>query len=220
MIDDVSRRKFLELLGLGAFASALETSQKTIDFSKALLPSVTGSLVTKTSVQIDLVRLQNEMFSLIKSVGWHSENNQIGFTHREGCADDDRYWDSTGAIYDYEKNCFIAHEKDFAVFNSEHTGTYLHEVVASLPFKAARVRLMRLGPKKCFSMRDDGGPRYHLAIKTNPDAYVFYQDSESVFKIPEDGVLYRLDATKNYTEFNSNRSEERIHLVITDSHES
>lgn len=218
MFDDVSRRKFLEVLGVGAFASALESSEKTLGLVRSFESS--RELVAKTSVQVDIDRLRAELFAVIRQVGWHPDHNQIGFTHRLGCRPEDEYWDSTGALYDYEKECFISREKDFAVFNKDLEGSYLHEIVKGLPFQAARVRLMRLAPKKCLSMHEDTGPRYHLALKTNPDAYLFYQDNMAAFRIPQDGALYRIDATKHYTEFNSNRSEERIHLVITDSKES
>lgn len=175
-----------------------------------------SELIWKTEFFVDLPRLTQEISELISSVGFHSSTNQIGLTHTLDCSEADRYYESVGSLYDYEKDIFLHHERDFSVFNRALAGTYLEWIYHNVPFRVARMRLMRLLPKRCLSIHDDTGPRYHFAVKTNPNSYLFFPDQGTSVQIPANGYLYGIKATEMHTAFNADSKEERIHLVFSD----
>ncbi len=176
--------------------------------------------VRKISFEVNLPRLLDEANQLISSVGFDKSAQQIGLTHTPSCAAENRYFESVGSLYDYEKDKFAFHERDFNVFNQDHQGSYFEWLYLNLPFKVARMRLMRMPPKKCLSIHEDTGPRYHIALKTNPFSYLFFPESKISFQIPADGFLYEMDATQLHTAFNADLSEDRIHLVFSDLEKS
>lgn len=156
-----------------------------------------------------------EVTDLISRVGFHGSTNQLGLTHTPDCPEDQKFYQSVGSLYDYDTDTFKLHEKDFSVFNSSLKGTYLEWIYKNVPFQVARMRLMRMPSKKCLSMHDDTGPRYHIALKTNPHAFLFFASGQS-FHIPADGFLYGMRATEIHTAFNADPKEDRIHLVFSD----
>lgn len=173
------------------------------------------SLVWKTDFSIDYSRLLLETQELIARVGFHSSANQIGLTHTEDCTDN-KYFQSVGSLYDYDQEKFRYQERDFCVFNQELAGTYFEWIYKNVPFKVARMRLMKMPPRKCLSIHDDTGPRFHIAIKTNPHSYLFFPKDQKSFQIPADGYLYGMNAEQLHTAFNADLSEDRIHLVFSD----
>ncbi|MNL47437.1 hypothetical protein D3C87_1702270 [compost metagenome] len=78
------------------------------------------------------------------------------------------------------------------------------------------MRLMKMPPRKCLSIHDDTGPRYHFAIQTNPHAYLFFPKQKLSFQIPADGYLYGMNAEEQHTAFNADLDADRIHLVFSD----
>lgn len=173
-------------------------------------------LVRSLSFQIDLVRLRQEATALIERVGWPGAARQISLTHTPACPPAERYAEGVGSLYDHETDIFRAHEKDFSVFHEELHGSYLHWIYLNVPFAPARMRLMSLLPKTCLSLHDDTGPRYHIALQTNPSCYMVFPEQSRLHHIPSDGRLYRMDAERLHTAINADRQQERLHLVFSD----
>ena len=174
-------------------------------------------LVWKTNFLVDHVRLVAEVQSVIEKVGFHPSTNQIGLTHTSDCpVDVNRYFQSVGSLYDYDLEQFRHQERDFDVFNKELSGTYLEWIYNNVPFRVARMRLMKMPPRKCLSIHEDTGPRYHFAIKTNPNSFLFFPTEKQSFQIPADGFLYGMNAEKSHTAFNADLDSDRIHLVFSD----
>ncbi|MFS4459360.1 hypothetical protein [Bdellovibrio sp. HCB2-146] len=174
------------------------------------------NLVWKTSFNVDLPLLQKEVAALIERVGFDKSTQQIGLTHTPDCHPHDKYFQSVGSLYDYEQDQFLYQERDFSILNADLKGSHLEWIYQNVPFRVARMRLMRMPPRKCLSIHDDTGPRFHIAIKTNPFSYLFFPDTQQSFQIPTDGALYGMDATKLHTAFNADLKEDRIHLVFSD----
>ena len=92
-------------------------------------------------------------------------------------------------------------------------GTYVEEILSSLPFRHGLVRLLSIPPQKCYPIHVDGTIRYHLAVDTHPFTYILYPSLRKMYHIPRDGFLYRMDATRPHTAVNCGPLP-RTHLVI------
>jgi hypothetical protein len=64
-------------------------------------------------------------------------------------------------------------------------------------------------------MHRDPTIRYHLVLKTNPQAFFIFP-SGGVFSIPADNHIYRLDTRELHTAINGGE-ESRVHLVISEA---
>ena len=121
------------------------------------------------------------------------------------------------------------HENDFTEFLPEWKGSIFHKIYEDFPLPVARMRLMRVRPRTCYSIHTDGPGafRYHIAIKTNPTAYWIYGDTLDMIHIPADGHCYEFDGSRphtfaNFSNFNANlnkvqnagKPEDRFHLVL------
>jgi len=107
-------------------------------------------------------------------------------------------------------------EQEFRYFLPEFKTSYLHEihgaVNAELGGTVGRMRLMKLSPRECYTFHKDDNVRYHLAVRTNPKAFVAFE--AGLRHIPADGRLYRVDTTVPHTALNGG-GEDRIHVVIS-----
>jgi hypothetical protein len=175
-----------------------------------------SEILLKMNLKIDLERLNNEMKNLIDKVGWDEKTNQISLTHSLKCQPGNEFKEGNGSLYDFKADVFLGQESDFHILNSQLSNSYVAEVLSQLPFQYARVRLMKLMPKRCLSIHEDTGPRYHIALITNPDVYFVFPKDNALLQIPADGFLYKMDTTKFHTVFNGSLDHERIHLVISD----
>lgn len=164
---------------------------------------------------VDLTQLKSEVLALVNRVGFAGEN-QIGLTHTPNCSPENRYRESVGSLYDADLNPARGVERDFSQLNRELDGTYLNWIYQSVPFRPARMRIMRLPARTCLSLHLDTGPRYHIAIVTNPAAFILFPHESRVYHIPANGRLYRMTAQVLHTALNSHPKEERIHLVFSD----
>ncbi len=61
-------------------------------------------------------------------------------------------------------------------------------VASSVQEKIGRMRIMKVGAKRCYLYHADDEYRYHLAVVTNPSAFVVFEDSLPIL-IPTDGRL-------------------------------
>jgi hypothetical protein len=180
------------------------------------MSNLNSEILQKMNLKVDLERLNSEMKNLIDKVGWDEKTNQISLTHSEKCVSGNEFREGNGSLYDFKADVFLAQESDFNILNSQLSKSYAAEILSQLPFRYARVRLMKLNPKRCLSIHEDTGPRYHLALITNPDVYFVFPKDNSLLQVPADGFLYKMDTTRFHTVFNGSLNHERIHLVISD----
>ena len=117
------------------------------------------------------------------------------------------------------------HIDDYNLIIPELKGTYIEEMLESLPFKPVRARLTKTGAETCWSLHRDLAARYHIAIITNPLARFIFSEKERLFHIPADGHVYWVDTREEHTfingidkfingELNPPEVVDRIHLII------
>ena len=131
------------------------------------------------------------------------KHHAVAVTSKPGAADP--LLDGVGARAD--------EEMQYRVVNEEFRGTYIEEILESLPFTYGRTRLMSIPPQKCYPIHSDGTIRYHLAVDTHPFAYIIFPTRKAMYNIPSDGFLYRMDARYLHTAVNCGPLL-RTHLVI------
>lgn len=107
-------------------------------------------------------------------------------------------------------------DNEFTVFNPDLKGSIFEDIYTNFPMPITRMRLMRIPPKRCYTIHSDGPKeiRYHLSIKTNEHAYFLYQDTLELMHVPRDGNFYQFDVERPHSAINFSATEERIHLVI------
>lgn len=157
-------------------------------------------LVEKTNIKVDLDRLltdyqQNHML-------WQSHKNRICLNNHDG-------------IDDYVKNAgqrMIYTE--FKYMNTMFKNTIWEETLKLIPGKIGRARIMSMGPEKLLTMHRDIEARWHVALYTDPSCVAYELESNTSYHIPADGYLYRLNARKLHTVFNSSNNFTRVHLVV------
>ncbi len=168
------------------------------------------SEITKTEFTIDYDKLLND-YNKVMSNHKFNDHNQICFVNTQD-SDNDVY-QGTGDIRLAHSNSYGLEEKDFTKFNTNFNGTIFEEIYKTFPYEIGRMRLMKMGPKKCYWLHNDPGLiRYHFAVVTNPGAFILYEKGNH-YHIPADGYAYEMDANTNHTALNSGR-EDRIHLVL------
>jgi hypothetical protein len=104
-------------------------------------------------------------------------------------------------------------EMEYCIINNEFRGTYIEEILESLPFQYGRTRLMSIDPQRCYHVHADDTIRYHIAVDTHPFAYFVFPSRKVIYNIPNDGYLYRMDARYLHTAMNCGPTV-RTHLVI------
>lgn len=183
------------------------------------IQDVKDGLVERTSVSIDLQRLKLAVQQVTLAYPWTSSRRQIGLTCRESILPSVE--DGVGSLYNFEAQSWFARERDFKVFLPEFRDTYLHEIYLRLQDETrnriGRVRLMNLAPKACYSLHRDPTVRYHIAIETNPQAFLIFAQG-GLRHLPEDGFCYRVDTRNVHSAMNGGATE-RIHLVLSESEE-
>ncbi|MGN2641027.1 aspartyl/asparaginyl beta-hydroxylase domain-containing protein [Nocardia takedensis] len=107
------------------------------------------------------------------------------------------------------------HEREFSCFNPMFSGTYfavVHRAVSAL-MPIGRMRLMILAPGTVYRMHADATKRAHLAIHTDPDAYLVGPGGQG-HHIPADGRLRVFDTRARHTAFNAGVVD-RVHLLLS-----
>lgn len=157
-------------------------------------------LIVRTDIVFDPERLLQAFLAVADLPRRH---HAIAVTSKPGATDP--LLDGVGAQPD--------EEMEYRVINKEFRGTYIEEILESLPFKYGRTRLMSIPPQKCYPVHSDDTIRYHLAVDTHPFAYIVYPSKRAIYHIPNDGHVYRMDARYLHTALNCGPVE-RTHLVI------
>jgi hypothetical protein len=94
----------------------------------------------------------------------------------------------------------------------EFQNTPLGDVLAAID-NPGEARLLRLTPSETYSAHADPDDRYHVAIITNPFAYLLDFTNEKFYHIPADGGLWYMDAGVVHIAANFG-PRDRIHLNI------
>lgn len=162
------------------------------------------SIVSKTELQFDIEAGLNIVNSLIEQKLFGPHATQLCITSREGCKNP--LYDGVGSRKYPEKDYYIVND----IFKNTVFETSLNQI------NHGRVRLMYMEPKTCYSLHRDDTERVHVALTTNPGAYLLVEASQhKLWKvhIPVDGCGYRVDTRLPHTAINSGGSH-RIHLLI------
>ena len=177
---------------------------------------------TKLPIYFDIKKLQdttNELFSKI-SLKEHIVKG-ISMTQipdDPSSIDDDKLRgvfytrpDSTGDEVKRENDI---DESQYIELVEDFKGTYFEEVYNELSEKyiLGRVRLLLIEPRTSLSWHRDPEPRIHIAVHTNPGAFLVISDK--LMNIPADGSVWFTD-TRNYHGAFNGGEENRIHLVAT-----
>jgi hypothetical protein len=169
--------------------------------------------VTKLSLQVNLIDLQNEVNQLINTVGLDKNNNQLSLMHSTKCTN--TWFDGTGSLTlkTSSNQDFNVKETDFKFLNSELNGTYIAEAIniLSTQFFVFRARIMVLKPRNCYSWHKDTSQRCHVALTTNKDCFLAFE--KGCYHIPADGCIYHTDTQQYHSAFNGSVKEDRVHFV-------
>lgn len=171
------------------------------------------------NIDVDLEKIKADLSWVLTQTQWAPEN-QIGFTYRTNTKNN-KWKDCVGSLYDEEKKIELIREDEFTEINDlvpEYTKTVLNLLAQQVGFKLGRVRYMLLESKRGLTVHYDTSVRYHLAIETNPYAYMAHTVNNPVMKavcyhIPADGSFYCVDTKKEHFVFNGG-TDPRIHIVI------
>ncbi len=176
--------------------------------------------VVKTSFKIDLPRLLKDVQLVIQKYPLSESVRQLCLTSHKSI--DQSVYDGVGSLYDFEKSVFWAEEKDFKYFIKEFQGTYFEEIYHDLQKmsenKIARMRLMFLPPRACYSFHYDKTKRYHVCLMTNGGSFLLFKN-EAPIHIPPDGYVYEVDTRDWHTAVNCGHNP-RIHLVLSLANDS
>lgn len=94
----------------------------------------------------------------------------------------------------------------------EYQGTPLGNLLESLG-EIGEARLLKLESSESYTAHTDPDDRIHLAIETNPYAYLMDLDENKMYHLPADGTVWRMDTGKKHLAGNFG-GYARIHLNI------
>lgn len=167
--------------------------------------------VENFSVDIEELQSQSEYF-LDDSV-WN-KHNQLCFLNTPDVSPN--MHQGAGNVLSEGYPASGLNEKDFTVFNPMWTGTIFEDIYKNFPLPVTRMRMMKIPPKRCYSMHIDGQGeiRYHIAVYTNPYAFFVYGDKQQMFHVPSDGNAYIFSVEEKHSAVNFDSSQARMHLVL------
>lgn len=143
------------------------------------------------------------------------DKNQINLTALNSNQQDPYLYN--GSLYSHDTQSFEKKETDFSYFMDTFRDLIFFQIYQalknSLPFELGRMRILKLAPRSCYSMHEDDGVRFHIALKTNSHAYLVFKNS-GAYHIPADGSVYGSNTMLEHTAMNGGL-EERIHLVLS-----
>lgn len=184
-------------------------------------------LIKKLELQCDSDMMLSELNNLLIETPWPTKN-QLGLKYRDGASN---VWvDAVGSLYDRVNNVHIGREIDFTNWCVDQTYFVRQEVEKlekALNIKTGRVRFMKLPSKQGLTIHRDSEMRYHLVLKTNPNAHFGFRVSERTtdeselpvngytYHVPKDNHWYVADTKELHWVFNGGM-EDRIHLVVSE----
>ncbi|WP_280335674.1 aspartyl/asparaginyl beta-hydroxylase domain-containing protein [Nocardia wallacei] len=135
----------------------------------------------------------------------------VSLTHRREAAD--RLGD--GLVSQFAPDGTMRYlEREFCCFNDDFADTYFAVVWRSLTalMPVGRMRLMVVRPQQVYRMHADATKRAHLAIHTDPDAFLVGPDGQG-YHVPADGRLRVFDTRLRHTVFHAGTTD-RVHLLM------
>jgi hypothetical protein len=115
-------------------------------------------------------------------------------------------------------NRIVLNESDGGLFSGKYTtlsqfqNTALGLLLEELG-DIGEARLLRLECKDAYTVHTDPDDRIHLAIETNPHAYIMDIENNSMIHIPADGTVWHMDTSKKHMAGNFGGTP-RIHLNV------
>lgn len=174
--------------------------------------------VAKTIIQFELTKALSDLSIILNKYPFTETNRQISLMHPK--ENSQSITDGTGSLFNFNTNKWNSLNEDYKYFNNEFKHTYFQTMYDILNTKTngriRRIRLMNLPPKTCYSMHTDSTIRYHMALKTNPNAFLVFKDG-AVVHIPNDGHIYAVDTRRPHSAMNGSADEHRIHLVFCET---
>jgi hypothetical protein len=173
---------------------------------------MTDRITKLQNISVDNQLLRTAYEDLILQETWN-EHNQLCFLNTAGHIPD--MHQGVGNHYAAGYPMSGIDENDFVQFNPKYIDTIFHHIYEAFPFPVTRMRLMRIRPKRCYSVHSDGANeiRYHIPIITNENAFFFYKEPMEMVHL-ECGSVYRVEVSDQHSAVNFNPTQERIHLVL------
>ena len=146
-------------------------------------------------------KLRKEIFEIVDQVGF--EDNQIIL---QSLNNNEEWHLGIGAIEELEEK----DERKYAVVNHSIDHTEIAKIIKK--YQGFRARIMRMEPRRCYSVHNDPTPRIHIPIETNDQCWMVWPNNNVCANMPA-GNVYFTDTTKIHSFFNASL-EERIHVVF------
>ncbi len=142
------------------------------------------------------------------------KHNQLCFLNTKGHGADPNQ--GTGNKLHPEAAMYNLNEHDFTEFLPEWKDSIFYKIYKDFPLPVTRMRLMRVPPKRTYSIHADGDNeiRYHIAVQTNPEAFFVYADTLELIHVPADGNAYEFNVERPHSFVNFSAKHERWHLVL------
>ncbi len=171
--------------------------------------------VIKLPFFFDVDRI-NQVFESQGIFNRFNGGSTISLMHRQGVSDP--WLDGlTSAVLKKEQPLYFS-EADFTQMNPGLEDTYFQWFYERLTeqFRGmlGRIRIFKRDPQTSSSLHHDLDVRFHLALKTNPAAFLVFPET-GVFHIPADGHVYLVDTTRPHFAVNANTLQSRNHIVCS-----
>lgn len=171
-------------------------------------------IVRPTAIRFDVDRLRADIDRVAAMCPFYETTNQISLCHRPESSGADpvaRFRDGVGHM----RTTGAKGEADFSVLHELVRDSYLGEVYrtvrARYPDAHGRYRIRRLRPRTCLPWHCDDGPKYHIPIRTNDDA--FFVTRAGIYRMTDEGRLHVVRTDIYHTAMNGGR-EDRVVLAI------
>jgi hypothetical protein len=175
-----------------------------------------NNLVHSLSLKFNLSLALSALDQILVQYPFNATRNQISLTNR--VLDEPSIDDGVGSLFDFKAGKWVHREADFRHFNLEFKESYFYELYECLQQftngRIGRVRLMHLAPKACYSMHRDPTVRYHFVLRTNPQAFLIFEEGR-VVSLPANGEVVWVDTRHRHTAINGGE-DSRIHLVMSE----
>lgn len=158
--------------------------------------------------KVDIDRLVNDVEHITKNIPYKS--NQIALQY----VDVEDWYAGVG-----KSDTLSNDEQKFVHYHSELEGTYIKELLCSMPFPVAHARIMNLPPKTCYTTHVDYYTRFHIPVISKPlQTYMHFPDKETTVRMYP-GKVYWTNTHELHNFLNGTR-QDRIHIVFNNAEET
>lgn len=148
-------------------------------------------------------QLRKEVFDFIKKVNF--DTNQIMCQTLADSQED--YKTGIGRIDELDHR----DEKLYKFIQPDLKGTLIEQLITK--YGGFRTRILKLGPKSCYSVHQDPTPRIHIPIVTSEQCWMVWPYKATSIHLKE-GRAYWTNTTETHTFLNGDSELERIHIVM------